>query len=102
MTKQKLQNLLGLAQKAGKVVSGEIAIEKSIKYGQAKLMILAEDASVASKKNYLYLADIYKLPYYEKLTKQELGTSIGKHDRSAIIVLDDGFAQAVLKILNDI
>ncbi len=102
MTNQRLLNLLGLAQKAGKVVSGEIAVEKSIKYGQAKLMILAEDVSFSSKKNYLHLAELYKLPYFVKLSKQELGTSIGKHARSAIVLTDDGFAQSVLNIINDI
>lgn len=37
--------MLGLAMKAGKVVSGEFAVDKSIKDGSAWLVIIASDAS---------------------------------------------------------
>ena len=44
MQKDKVLNLIGLAQKAGKVVSGEFMTEKAVKTGEAALVILAEDA----------------------------------------------------------
>ena len=37
--------MLGLAMKAGKVVSGEFATDKSVKSGKAWLVIVSEDAS---------------------------------------------------------
>ena len=36
--------MIGLAQKAGKIVSGEFATEKAVKTGKAALVIVAGDA----------------------------------------------------------
>ena len=45
-------SLLGLAARAGKVVSGEFAVEKSVKSGKTFLVLVAEDASANTKKNF--------------------------------------------------
>ena len=42
--------MIGLAQKAGKIVSGEFATEKAVKTGKAALVIVAGDASENTKK----------------------------------------------------
>ncbi|MBQ3515694.1 MAG: ribosomal L7Ae/L30e/S12e/Gadd45 family protein, partial [Lachnospiraceae bacterium] len=41
----KILALLGLATKAGNVVSGEFMVEKMVKAGKAKLVIVATDTS---------------------------------------------------------
>ena len=41
---KKLSNLLGLAQRAGRVISGEELVVKAIQTGQAQLIFLAKDA----------------------------------------------------------
>lgn len=46
----KVYSMLGLAMKAGKVVSGEFATDKSVKGGNAWLVIVSEDASDNTKK----------------------------------------------------
>ena len=46
----KILSLVGLAMKAGKVVSGEFSTEKAVKEGKASLVIVAEDASDNTKK----------------------------------------------------
>ena len=38
--KAKILNLIGLAQKAGKVVSGDYGVTKAIKTGKAKLLLI--------------------------------------------------------------
>lgn len=43
-------SLLGLAQKAGKIVSGELAVEKAVRSGKAKLIVVAADGSDNTKK----------------------------------------------------
>ena len=45
MKQDRIYSMLGLAMKAGKVVSGEFAVDKSIKDGSAWLVIIASDAS---------------------------------------------------------
>ncbi len=42
---------LGLAQKAGKVASGDFAVRSALKSGKAKLLVVATDAAPNSKKD---------------------------------------------------
>ena len=51
MARDRILNLIGLAMKAGKVVSGEFSVEKCIKSGKARLVIIATDASENTKIN---------------------------------------------------
>ena len=44
--------MLGMAAKAGKVVSGEFSVEKAVKEGKAWLVLVAEDASFNTKKSF--------------------------------------------------
>ena len=53
---------LGLAMKAGKLVSGEFMTERSIKDGEAKLVIIADDASPGTKKNFTDSCKYYHVP----------------------------------------
>lgn len=46
----KFLQLLGLAMRAGKVVSGEELVIREIRSGKAQLVILAEDAKKHGKK----------------------------------------------------
>jgi len=97
---QKITSLLGLAQKAGKIVSGELAVEKAIKSSQAKMIIIAADCSDATKKNYRDMASYYHVDLYEKFSKEQLGACIGKVYRAAIAVTDAGFSTAMKKLLD--
>ena len=45
-------SLVGLAAKAGKVVSGEFATEKAVKTQKAFLVIIAQDASENTRKKF--------------------------------------------------
>ena len=56
MNQQKLMSILGLAQKAGKVASGDFAVQGAIRSGKAKLLIIAAETSESTKKEYQYLA----------------------------------------------
>ena len=44
MNKQKISNFLGLAQRAGRIISGEELVVKAIQDGKAKMVFLAHDA----------------------------------------------------------
>lgn len=99
MNSQNVSSLLGLAQKAGKIASGELAVEKSIKSGKAKLIIIAADSSDGTKKRYRDMSQYYQVPLYEILTKQQLGSCIGKEYRAALTIADAGLTKAVLKAL---
>jgi ribosomal protein L7Ae-like RNA K-turn-binding protein len=91
--------MLGLAMKAGKVVSGEFATDKGVKTGKASLVIVSEDASDNTKKMFSNMCEFYKVPIFYYGTKDELGHSIGKAMRSSLAITDENFANSLIKHL---
>ena len=49
----KVYNLLGLMQRAGKLITGEDLIIKNLKNKKIKLLVIAEDCGVNTKKKLL-------------------------------------------------
>lgn len=88
---------IGLATRAGKVVSGEFATEKAIKSKEAYLVIISEDASKNTEKKFTNSCAFYNVPIYKYSTKEELGHAMGKEVRSSLAFLDEGFAKSVMK-----
>jgi ribosomal protein L7Ae-like RNA K-turn-binding protein len=91
----KVLSYLGLAQRAGKIVSGEFSTEKAIKSHKAFLVIVAEDASDNTKKSFSDAAAFYNIPLVIYGTKDELGGATGKRFRASLAVMDEGFAKAI-------
>lgn len=98
MKPDRLQSMIGIAQKAGKLVSGEFACESAVKSGEARLVIIAQDASDNTKKLFNNKCTYYKVPVIECLSKEELGRSIGKDYRAVAAVSDQGIADAIIRI----
>lgn len=96
----KIFSLLGLAQRAGSVASGEFMTEKCVKSKKAKLVIVAEDASDNTKKLFHDMCAYRKVPVYDYGTKEALGKAIGKAMRSSVAVTEQGFADSVKKHLD--
>jgi ribosomal protein L7Ae-like RNA K-turn-binding protein len=101
MNTQKLMSLLGLAQKAGKIVSGDFAVQGAIKSGKARLLILATDASESTKKEYKYQAESRNIAIYCALSKEQLGGAIGKALRAAVVITDEGFTKPIILTLEE-
>ncbi|AGA69997.1 ribosomal protein HS6-type (S12/L30/L7a) [Desulfitobacterium dichloroeliminans LMG P-21439] len=93
----RIYSLLGLARRAGKITSGESQVEAMLKKRKGHLLILAEDAQGTHKK-YQQWAEDLRLPVMIIGTKLELGVAIGLSPRSTVLVMDVGFAKAILKI----
>lgn len=97
MKPDKVLSMLGLAAKAGKVISGEFSTEKAIKTRKAFLVIIAEDASDKTQKAFRDSCDYYRIPFAIYGTKETLGHSIGKQMRASLAVLDAGFGNEIVK-----
>ena len=95
----KLLSLLGIAQKAGKVVSGGFLCEKAIKSREAKLVIIAEDAQKNTVSTISNKCTFYHIPYSFYGVKETLGHAIGKQERSCVAVTDQGLADSITKLL---
>lgn len=96
----KILSYLGLAKKAGKLAAGEFLTEKSIYEKKAFLVIVATDASDNTKKKFSDRCNHHKVPLVFYKTKEELGAATGRAIRASMAINDEGFANAILKILN--
>lgn len=101
MNKVKVINLLGLAFRAGKLISGDFVVERTVKRQKTPLLLLASDCADNNKKKYHQLIDTYKITSREVLTKEEMGNAIGKDIRVVLVVVDEGFAKALLKEIDN-
>ena len=86
---------LGIAAKAGFVVSGEFSVEKAIKERKAFLVIVADDASENTKKHFKDMCTFRDIPIRFFGTKETIGQCIGKMFRANIALTDAGFADSV-------
>ena len=101
MEQDKLLRLLGLAQRAGKIKSGNFAADESVKKGACCLLLVSSDTSEASKKKARNMCAYYDTPYREYSDKEALGHAIGKEYRASLCITDEQFAKQLRdKILN--
>ncbi|MCM3699099.1 ribosomal L7Ae/L30e/S12e/Gadd45 family protein [Paenibacillus macerans] len=90
---------LGLAMRAGKLVTGDEVVLKAIRSAEAKLVILAGDASANTQKKYRDKCGTYKVPLLVGFDRDMLGSSVGKPERVVLALTDQGFADMVRKAI---
>lgn len=86
-------SVLGFAQAAGKLASGEVACERAVRRGQARLVLVAADAGRTTAKRMARLAEDYRVPCLRWGEKDSLGAWIGERPRAVIAVCDSRFAR---------
>ena len=99
LMEQRISGYLALANKAGAMVSGGEAIERSLKGAKLpRLLVLATDISTSIAEKLQGMAARAAVPVVQALSKERLGQLLGKEsDRSAVAVLSDGFAWSLVK-----
>ena len=97
---KKVLSWIGMATKANKIVSGEFATERAVKTGKATLVFVSGDASANTKKKFRNSCMFYEVPLYSITDKESLGKAMGKEMRSSVAIVDPGFAEAILKVLD--
>jgi ribosomal protein L7Ae-like RNA K-turn-binding protein len=93
-------SLLGLANRARKIISGEELAVKEIRGGKARLVILSADASANTTKKITDKCKSYEVPLKIVENRHLLGQAIGKEARVVVAVLDDGFAKKLVTLLD--
>lgn len=94
-------NFIGLAMKAGKVVSGEQGCEKIIKSGKASLVIISEDASSNTQKKFKDACLYNRISFYIFGEKEKLGKCLGKNMRSVIAITDENFSDKLSELIQE-
>lgn len=100
MAEKEAAGALGLAQKAGKLASGDLGVKESLNGRSAKLLLIACDAAPKTEKELKFLAEKASIPVMKCMDRAALGACIGKAPRAAVAVLDAGFAGLILKKMN--
>ena len=98
--KDQWMSLLGLANRARKIISGEELTVKEIRNGKAKLVLLSKDASSNTHKKITDKCNSYHVPYKLVDDRYKLGQAIGKDARVVVALLDNGFAKKLLTLLD--
>ena len=101
MNREKFYSFLGLCQRAGKVVSGEVGVSTNLKKKKLKLIIIAEDASENTKKLYINESKRYNISFIILGDKATLGNAIGKEYRSIVGIKDKNMVENLMKIYRD-
>ncbi|RBW69884.1 YlxQ family RNA-binding protein [Bacillus taeanensis] len=96
MTLDKSLQLLGLAARARKLITGEELVLKEVRNKKAKLVLLAGDASLNTKKKITDKCSYYHVPLVEVSDRYQLGHAVGKEQRVIIAVIDEGFAKKII------
>lgn len=97
---KRISGLIGLAEKAGKIKSGEFAAEVSIKSKKARLCLVAEDASDRTRKHFTDMCSFRNIPLINiYINKDSLGHAIGRDERSVLTIEDRGFSRQIIEIV---
>ena len=97
----KVEQFLGLATKAGKLITGEELVVKAVQSKQVYLVILAADASKNTRKKLQDKCRSYSIPLRFYADRYRLGHYIGKDHRVVIGVKDNGFARELMKHIDN-
>lgn len=95
MNHDKALSALGMAMRAGKVVTGDEIVLKAIRTGKAKLVIIAGDASDNTKKKFNDKCHSYEVNLFITHDRASLGRAIGKLDRVVLAVTDVQFSKLI-------
>ena len=98
VNKTKLSHSLGMAKKAGRIVTGEELVVKSIQAERARLVFVAHDAAPNLVKRITDKTTYYEIPMLDIFSSAELSHAIGS-DRKVIAVQDKGFAKKMESLM---
>ena len=102
-SKESILKFLGLAARAGKVISGFDAVISGVRNGEVKLLIITTDISGNTLSKLLDegerpgtdLPDAYSFG-----TASEIGGAIGRPDRVIVGITDEGFSSRLSEMLD--
>lgn len=97
----KIYPFLGLATKAGKLVSGEEACERAVKNGNACLIIVAEDAANNMKVRFENMCKHRGVDIRIFGKRELLGKFTGKDIRVVIGILQKEFSKQLLEMIDN-
>ena len=94
--KERAFGMIGLAARAGKVVSGSDSVIGAIRSNNVKLLIITRDISRNSLDRILKnMTGENEITCYSFSTSDELGDALGKPNRTVAAITDKSFAEGI-------
>ena len=98
---QKIYQLLGIATRARKVITGEDLTVREVQAGKAHLVIITSDASDNTMKKITDKCNFSNVEKHVFGNREDLGHAIGKESRVVLAITDAGFARKISELLNE-
>ncbi len=98
--RQKALNLLGLAERAGKLISGAEIVIVGLKAKKVKIVILANDCQTDTSEKVTRAAEKSNVMVVSDFDSGEISHAIGKN-RKVLGITDQGFCQALVQKINE-
>jgi ribosomal protein L7Ae-like RNA K-turn-binding protein len=90
---RRVLDLLGLAARAGALITGIDSVRRAARDDKVFRVILADDAAPGQQGKLTPLLDARKVPYHTLFTRFELGAALGRDSVSAVGITDRSFAR---------
>jgi len=90
---RRLLELLGLAARAGAVVTGTDAVRRAVRGDEVALVLLASDAAAGQAGKLLPLLEARRVPYHTLSSRNGLGSAVGRGPVSALGLTNQNFAR---------
>ena len=101
MPNDPILNLIGLANKAGKLEIGEEPVGALCRARQAKLVLLAQDAAPNTCRRAAHFGEAGNVLFLQlPFTKAELGMQLGRSSCAMLAVADSGLAASMVEKLS--
>jgi ribosomal protein L7Ae-like RNA K-turn-binding protein len=90
---RRLLDILGLAARAGAIITGIDSVRRAAREDKVFRVILADDAAPGQQGKLTPLLDARKVPFHSIFTRFELGAALGRDSVSAVGITDRRFAK---------
>lgn len=97
---EKALNMLGMATRAGKIITGEGLVLQAVRSQKVKLVFVANDASDNTRKKLTDKCSYYAIPCTMEFSQMEISQAIGRN-RMICGVSDAGFAKKMKELLSN-
>lgn len=91
--RRRVLDLLGLAARAGSLVTGTDAVRQAVREERLHRVFLAEDAAQGQRQKLVPLLQARGVPSHILFSRVELGSAVGRGPVSAVGVIDRNLAR---------
>lgn len=94
--------IIGLAVRAGRVMTGTEGTHQALRRNKARLVLLATDTAEDTAQKTRRLCQQTGVPLRQFGTKADMGHWTGHAERAVSAILDDGFTGRIIRLIDEL